>query len=176
MDIMLIPRAHGFHYIVAARDDWSLAAEGRALHKASAANLAKFFWEEIICRYGTIGEVVTDNGPEVKGAFEELVRRYDIHQIKISAYNSKANGVVERGHFITREGIVKLYNGKLDQWPSKVHHTFFADKCIVCKSTGFSLFYLLHRVDPVLPFDLTEATYLVHGFHSGIKTVELLAL
>lgn len=74
----------------------SLGAEGRALRSASAANLSKFFWEELICRYGAIGEVVTDNGPEVKGAFEELMRRYGIPQIRISAYNSKANGVVER--------------------------------------------------------------------------------
>jgi len=176
VDIMLMPRAQGFRYIVAARDDLSLAAEGRALRKASAANLAKFFWEEIICRYGAIGEVVTDNGPEIKGAFEELTRRYGIPHIRISAYNSKANGVVERGHFITREGIVKSCEGNINQWPTKVHHAFFADKCIIRKSTGFSPFYLLYGVDPVLPFDLVEATYLVHGFQSGMTTEELLAL
>ncbi|EGO00581.1 hypothetical protein SERLA73DRAFT_71593, partial [Serpula lacrymans var. lacrymans S7.3] len=67
-----MPKARGYRYLVAARDDLSLAAEGRALKKASAHNLARFFWEEIICRYGAIGEVVTDNGSEVKGAFEEL--------------------------------------------------------------------------------------------------------
>ena len=176
VDVMLMPKAKGYRYIVAARDDLSLAAEGRALRKASAANLAKFFWEELICRYGAIGEVVTDNGPEVKGAFEELMRRYGIPQIKISAYNSKANGVVERGHFIIREGIIKSCNGNVNQWPTKVHHAFFADKCITRRSTGFSPFYLLHGVDPVLPFDLTEATFLVHGFHSGMSTDELLAL
>ena len=84
--------------------------------------------------------------------------------------------MVERGHFIIREGIVKSCNGNLDQWPSKVHHAFFADKCIVRKSTGFSPFYLLHGVDPILPFDLAEATHLVYGFCSGMKTTELLAL
>jgi transposase InsO family protein len=176
VDVMLMPRAQGYRYIVAARDDLSLAAEGRALRKNSAAALSKFFWEEIICRYGAIGEVVTDNGPEIKGAFEGLMRRYGIPQIRISAYNSKANGVVERGHFVIREGIIKACEGNVNQWPTKVHHAFFADKCINRKSTGFSPFYLLYGVDPVLPFDLTEATYLVHGFHSGMTTEELLAL
>ena len=176
VDVMLMPKAKGYRYIVAARDDLSLAAEGRALRKASAANIAKFFWEEIICRYGAIGEVVTDNGPEVKGAFDELMRRYGIPQIRISAYNSKANGVVERGHFIIREGIVKSCNGNVNEWPNKVHHAFFADKCITRRSTGFSPFYLLHGVHPVLPFDLTEATFMVQGFYSGMSTEELLAL
>jgi hypothetical protein len=176
VDAMLMPRAHGYRYIVAARDDLTLAAEGRALRTLSASNLAKFFWEEIICRYGAIGEVVTDNGPELKGAFEELLRRYGIPHIRISAYNSKANGVVERGHFVIREAILKSCNGNVNQWPSKVHHAFFADKCITRRSTGFSPFYLLHGVDPVLPFDLTEATFMVQGFRSGMSTVELQAL
>ena len=156
VDVMLMPRAKRYRYIVAARDDLTLAAEGRALQKLSAANLAKFFWEEIICRYGAIGRVVTDNGPEVRGAFEELMRRYGIPQIKISAYNSKANGVVERGHFIIREGIVKSCDGDINQWPLKVHHAFFADKCIVRKSTGFSPFYLLDLAHFICFMELTQ--------------------
>ena len=79
-------------YLVAARDSLSGAAEGRALAKANSRALAQFFWEEIICRYGAIQQVTTDNGSEIKGAFEELMKRYDIPQIRISPYNSRANG------------------------------------------------------------------------------------
>ncbi|EGO21542.1 hypothetical protein SERLADRAFT_336556, partial [Serpula lacrymans var. lacrymans S7.9] len=110
------------------------------------------------------------------GAFEELVERYQIPHIRISPYNSKANGVVERGHFVIREALVKSCEGNVDLWPTKVHHAFFADKVTTRCSTGFSPFYLLHRVDPVLPFDLTEATFLVHGFHTAMSTEDLIAL
>jgi len=58
----------------------------------------------------------------------------------------------------------------------EVHHAFFAGKCIVRKSTGFSPFYLLYEVDLVLPFDLTETTYLVDEFYSKMTIEELLAL
>jgi len=47
------------------------------------------------------------------------MRRYGISQIKISAYNSKANKVVERGHFIIRERIVKSCDGDINQWSLK---------------------------------------------------------
>jgi hypothetical protein len=43
IDIMLMPRARGYRYIVAAGDDVSRGAEGRALKKAKAKSLAKFF-------------------------------------------------------------------------------------------------------------------------------------
>lgn len=176
IDVMLMPRARGYRYIVAARDSLSRVSEGRALRKSTAQALASFFWDQIFCRYGAIHEVVTDNGPEVQGAFSELMDRYGIPQVTISPYNSKANGVVERGHFIIREAIVKACNGKISQWPDKVQIAFFSDRITVSRSTGFSPFYLLHGIDPILPFDLTEATFLIDGFHDGMSPTDLMAL
>lgn len=176
IDIMLMPREQGYKYIVAARDDLSRNSEGRALKKATSKNLAKFFWEELYCRYGMILQVVTDNGPEVKGAFEILMRQLGIPQVRISPYNSKANGVVERGHFSIREAIVKACKGDISKWPDKVKLAFFADRVSTSTVTGFSAYYLLHGVHPILPFDLTDASFMTEGFESGMPSSELLAL
>ncbi|KAA1478920.1 hypothetical protein DENSPDRAFT_752872, partial [Dentipellis sp. KUC8613] len=75
-----------------------------------------------------------------------------------------------------REAIVKECRGDIDQWPSKLPHALFADKVTVSQVTGFSPFFLIHGVHPVLPFDLTEATFLVEGFRSGMSASSLLAL
>ena len=123
-----------------------------------------------------IGQITTDNGPEVKGAFTKLMDRYGIPQVQILAYNSKANGVVERSHAIIRESIVKACKGQISQWPGKVHIAFFADKITITRSTGFSPFFLLYGVEPVLPLDLFEATFLVQGFTDNMSTEDLLAL
>ena len=171
-----MPQASSYKYIVAARNALSGAAEGRALTANTAKTVSKFIWEEIICRYGAIGQVTTDNGPEVKGAFTKLMDRYGIPQVQISAYNSKANGVVERSHAIIRESIVKACKGQISQWPGKVHIAFFADKITITRSTGFSPFFLLYGVEPVLPLDLFEATFLVQGFTDNMSTEDLLAL
>jgi transposase InsO family protein len=176
IDIMLMPRSKGYRYIVAARDDLSRAAEGRALKKANAKSLARFFWEQIYCRYGSVIQVVTDNGPEVKGAFDILLRRLQIPQVRISPYNSKANGVVERGHFTIREAIVKSCRGSIDEWPQKVAMAFFADRISTSSVTGFSAYFLLHGVHPILPFDLAEATFMINGFTSNMSSSDLLAL
>ena len=176
IDIMVMPRAQGYHFIVAARDDLSGAAEGRKLKKATARAVSQFIFEELICRYGSISEIVTDNGSEVKGATSELLRRHGIPHIRISPYNSQANGVVERGHFTIREALIKACDGNVSRWPDLVHHTFFADRVTVRKATGFSPYYLLYGVDPILPLDLFEATYLVSGFRKNLSTEELIAL
>ena len=176
LDIMEMPTAKGFKHIVAARDDLSRSSEGRSLKNKKAKSVAAFFFEQILCRYGAVGEVVTDNGSEFKEAFQHLMDRYKLPQIRISSYNSKANGVVERGHFIIRESILKTCGANVDKWPDYVHHAFFTDRVTISQSTGFSPYYLLYGVEPVLPFDLAEMTLLVDGFHSGMSTADLLAL
>ena len=176
VDILFMPNVRGYKYIAAARDDLSHAAEGRELRKASSKHMSRFFLEQIICRYGHIAEVVTDNGPEVSKAFHKLLKRYGIPQIKISPYNKHANGVVEQGHFTIRESILKDCKGNIKKWPERVHLAFFADRVTTRRVTGFSPFYLLHGVDPVLPFDLTEATFMISGYRAGLTSAELLAL
>jgi hypothetical protein len=176
VDVMdMTESVQGHKFIVCARDDLSRATECRALIKNDSISLMRFFWEQIYCRYGAIAEVVTDNGSEVKGAFAELLRRLSIPQVRISAYNKQANGVVERGHFILREAIMKSVTYR-KEWPSKVHLASFADRVTVSKVTGFSAYYLLHGIHPVLPFDLADCTFLVSGFVSGMSSVDLLAL
>lgn len=168
--------ADKYKYIVAARDDLSGTCEARALQHATSAELAKFFWEEIYCRYGAPQKVVTDNGPEIKKAFEALLKRLGIPQIRITPYNHHANGVVERGHFTLREAIVKACKGDFSRWPSKLAEAVFADRVTISRVTGFSPYQLLHATDPLLPLDLIEATFLVENIRAGISTSELLAL
>jgi len=177
IDIMHMPEStENFKYIVAARDDLSGTCEARALQHASSKELAKFFWEELYCRYGAPQRVITDNGPEVKKAFDALLKRLGIPQIRITPYNHHANGVVERGHFILREAIVKSCKGDFRQWPSKLAEAIFADRITISRVTGFSPYQLLHATEPLLPMDLIEATFLVENLRSGISTSELLVI
>jgi hypothetical protein len=176
IDIMHMPSAYGFKYIVAAKDDLSGTSEAMALRNATAKNLAKFFLEYIYCRYGAPLHIVTDNGPEVKEAFEMLLKRLGIPQVKITPYNKHANGVVERGHFIIREALLKTCKDKITDWPKRLPEIMFADRVTVNRVTGFSPYQLLHATDPMLPLDIAEATFLVEEFRSGMSTEELLRL
>jgi transposase InsO family protein len=176
IDIMRMPKAGGYNMIVAARDDLSGFCEAKALASQTAENLAEFFWVYLYCRYGCPLQVTTDNGSEVKAAFEILMKRLGIPQVTISPYNKHANGVVERGHFTLREAIVKACDGVITRWPKKLAAALFADRVTISSVTGYSPFQLLHATDPILPFNLTEATFLVEGFYSGMTTSELLAL
>ncbi|VDC00593.1 unnamed protein product [Peniophora sp. CBMAI 1063] len=175
IDVMFMPKAQGYRYIVAARDDLTRVTEGRALRTLSAKNLANFFWDQIYTRYGVISQVVTDNGSEVQKAFAWMMERLGVPHVHISPYNPRANGVVERGHFILREAIVKACQGKIERWPEHVAAALYADRITVSRQTGYSPYFLLHGRHPTLPMDLTEATFLGRPFSSHMTTEDLLA-
>jgi transposase InsO family protein len=69
--------------------------------------LASFIFEEVLCRWGTIEEIITDNGTAFLAAIEYLKTRQSIPHIPISPYNSRANGIVERRHRDVREALIK---------------------------------------------------------------------
>jgi transposase InsO family protein len=70
--------------------------------------LAAFIFEDILCRWDAVEEIVTDNGTAFVAALDLLADRYGIRHICISAYNSHANGIVERQHRtirVNRQGL-----------------------------------------------------------------------
>jgi hypothetical protein len=66
--------------------------------------------EDILCQWGSLWEIFTDNGPAFLKAMEYLSKRYHINHIWISGYNSRANGTVEHSHFDVRQLLFKVVN------------------------------------------------------------------
>ena len=52
----------------------------------------------------------------------------------------------------------------------------WADQVTVWKDMGFSLFYMAHGIDPILPFDLAEAPFLVPKLDKLLSRIDLLAI
>jgi hypothetical protein len=176
IDTMFMPPAAGFRYIVQACCSLSAWPEWRALRVETARTLAAFVFEDILCRWGALEEIVTDNGAAFVAALGYLADRYGIRHIRISAYNSRANGIVERQHRTIRESIVKACGGDISKWPTVAPHAFWADRATTRKSTGHTPFFMAHGIEPILPFDITLATFLVPDIARPLSTVDLLAI
>ena len=86
--------------------------EGRRLRKENGTALGKFLYEDVLCRWGAVSEIVTDNGTPFVAALDWLGKKYGIRHITISPYNSQANGIVERRHFDVREALMKACDGE----------------------------------------------------------------
>jgi hypothetical protein len=137
--------------------------------------IGAFIFEEILCRWGAVEEIVTDNGTAYVAALDWLALRYDIRHIRILAYNSQANGVVKRQHHTIRDSIIKACGSDISKWTTVAPFAFWANRATTRKSTGFSPYYMVHGVEPILPFDITLATFLVPNLTQPMSTEELIA-
>ena len=175
IDTMHLPKSAGRSYLVQARCALAAWAEWRGLSKETAQTLAKFIFEEIICRWGSLAELVTDNGAPFVAALQVLEQRYGIRHVRISGYNSRANGIIERQHLPVCEALMKMCGDQPSKWTTHAHAVFWAERVSIQRSTHKTPFYIVHGVEPVFPFDFAEATYLA-PVHQAESTADLLAL
>ncbi len=109
--IHMTPKSNGCKYIVHARCHLTSWPEARALQKENAESIGRWLFEDIICRWGCLVEIVTDNGPLFIKAVKWLADKYGIRGIRISPYNSRANGSIERPHWDIRQMLYKATDG-----------------------------------------------------------------
>jgi hypothetical protein len=149
--------------------------EGRPLRKETARTVAMWLFEEIICRWGCLSEIITDNGAVFVAAVKWLEGKYGIKGIRISAYNSKANGRIERPHWDVTQMLAKCCGPKnLAKWYWFFWQVMWADRVTVRKRFGCSPFFMVTGAHPILPLDVEEATWLVKLPDRMLTTEELI--
>jgi hypothetical protein len=116
MYTMYLPPSGGYNFIVQGRCSLIFWLEFRMLQRKTAKVLGDWIFEEILCKWGVLREIVTDNGPACIKVMEYLRKRYHITHIKISGYNSRANGLVNRSHFDVRQALYKVADGNEKKW------------------------------------------------------------
>jgi hypothetical protein len=175
MDTMHLSRSSGFAYIVQGRCSLTHYPEFRMLRKETAQAIGDWIFQDILCRWGTLVEIVSDNGKPFIAALGHLERKYHIRHIRISGYNSRANGIVERSHFDVRQALFKASDGAESKWSQAAHSVFWSERVTARKRMGCSPYFAVTGTHPLLPFDIIEATYLAPPPDSLLSTTDLIA-
>ncbi len=175
MDTMHMPPSNGFKCIVQGRCSLSHFPEWRMLRTESAKNIAEWIFQDVLCRWGTLVEIVSDNGGPFVKANAILRDKYHINHIRISGYNSRANGLVEKPHFDVRQALYKAADGDQSRWSQVAYSVFWADRITIRKRLGVSPYFVATGTHPLLPLDIVEATYLLPPPTSLMSTEDLIA-
>jgi len=99
--------SNGCKYIVHGKYGLSSWVKAKALKEENARSIEQWLFEDIICRWGSLVKIVTDNGALFKKAIKWLKEKYEIKEVTISSYNSQANGIVKRPHWDLRQMLYK---------------------------------------------------------------------
>ena len=155
IDITYMPQVQGKGYLVVAREYLSGWPESRALRDASSEAVARFIFEEICCRWGVPLRISVDGGPENKSVVRALATLFGIHRVQASAYNSRAQGLIERGHQGFLYGLAKMPG----TWLSNLPAITWAERVSLRRPLGYSPAQLVLGQNPILPIELVVPTW-----------------
>ena len=84
-----MPPSNGFKYIVQGRCSLTHYPEFHMLRAETAKTLGDWIFEDILCHWGALSEIITDNGAPFIKAAAYLEKKYHVKHIRISGYNSR---------------------------------------------------------------------------------------
>lgn len=94
-----LPLSQGFTYILTIIDRFSRWFEAIPVEDQTAETCARAIYSNWISRYGVPVKITTDQGPQFESnLFNAFNSFFGITHIHTTAYNPKANGLIERQH------------------------------------------------------------------------------
>ena len=118
--------------------------------------MQKFFWQNIVCRFGVPKEVTVDNGKQFDCAtFRDFTTQLGTKLCFASVYHPQSNGAVERANCIIFAGIKKniteLPKGK---WINELPRVILSHNTTESRTTKFTPFKLLYGEEAVMPEEI----------------------
>ena len=104
---MHLSASKSYKYLIQAHCSLTGFPEWRKLKAKNGDAVTYWIYEDLLCRWRVLCEIVTDNSPAILKGVESLTKLYGIRHIQISGYNSHANGIVECLHFDIQQVLFK---------------------------------------------------------------------
>jgi hypothetical protein len=126
--------------------------EAKPLANIKAPTIQKFFWQNIICRFGVPRELTVDNEKQFdRYTFKEYCKTLGTHAKFSSVYHPQSNGAVERANGLIFSGIkMCLFDQKKGKWIEELPKVIWSHNTTVSRATGFTPFRLLFGTKPMV--------------------------
>src|SRR5687767_3298835 len=138
-------------------DYFSRWPEAKALKSANAEEVARFLYEEIICRFGAPKKIQSDQGTHfVNELIRKLTDKFRIKHSLSSPYHPQSNGLVERFNKTLCEGIAKVAENIMD-WDHYIQPVLFAFRTKELRISNKSPYMLVYGREPTMVMDETRS-------------------
>lgn len=119
----------------------------------TSAIVQKFFWQNIICRFGVPKAIIVDNGAQFDAeTFKTFCDEIGTKIHFASVRHPESNGLVERANRISITGIMKsIFNLPKGKWPDELVKVVWNHNTVVSRSTRFTPFKLLFGDEAITP-------------------------
>jgi transposase InsO family protein len=149
----LRPAQGNLRYVVVAVEYFSKWIEAKPLATITSVTVQKFFWQNIVCRFGVPKAITVDNGTQFDAeAFKEFCDQIGTKIQFVLVRHLESNGLVERANGIIMTVIMKLiFNQPRGKWPDEMIKMVWSHNTTISRSTCFTPFKLLFGDEAITP-------------------------
>ncbi|GJV94850.1 reverse transcriptase domain-containing protein [Tanacetum coccineum] len=146
-------------FLIVAMDYFTKWIEAKPVATITGAQVKKFVWDNVVCRFGLTGEIVFDNRKQFRdNPFKDWCENLSIRQCFASVKHPQANGLVERANRSLGEGIKARLGEKNKNWVEEISHVLWAHRTMIKSSNGETPFSLTYGAEAVIPVEIGMPT------------------
>nr|GFA53712.1 reverse transcriptase domain-containing protein [Tanacetum cinerariifolium] len=147
-------------FLIVAMDYFTKWIEAKAVATITGGQVKKFVWNNIVCRFGIPGEIISDNGKQfANNPFKDWCDKLNITQHFASGKHSQSNGLVERANRSLGEGIKARLGEGNKNWVEELPHVLWAHRTMIKSSHVDTPFSLTYETEAVIPAEIGMPTY-----------------
>ena len=147
-------------YIIMAIDYLTKWPEAKAVPTKEATEVAKFIFEEIICRHGCPKIIQSDQGTEFTASIiAELTSKFNIQHRFSTPYHPQTNGIVERFNRTLTSALQKYCIEFQEDWDMNIPAVLFVYRTLQNNTTKHEPFFLTYGREARLPIELQFTTF-----------------
>ncbi|GJV03552.1 reverse transcriptase domain-containing protein [Tanacetum coccineum] len=147
-------------FLIVAMDYFTKWIEAKAVATITGNQVKKFVWDNIVCRFGLPGEIISDNGKQFSdNPFKDWCDKLNITQRFASVKHPQSNGLVERANRSLGEGIKARLGEGNKNWVEELPHVLWAHRTMIKSSHGDTPFSLTYGTEAVIPAEIRMPTY-----------------
>lgn len=163
---------NGYRFLLTCQDSLTKYLIAIPLVNIEAATIATSFVTDIICKYGLMNTLVTDQGTNfMSDLFKNVCKLFKVTKINCTSYHPESNSV-ERAHRVLGEYLRNFVDKNKTNWCTLIPFFLFSYNTTPHSTTQFSPFELLFGKQPNLPTSITktpEFRYYYDDYLSDLK-------
>ena len=133
--------------------------------------MQKFFWQNIVCRFGVPKELTVDDGKQFDcTTFGEFYSQLGTKLCFALVYHPQSNGAIERANSIIFTGIKKnITEQPKGKWVHELPKVIWSHNTTKSWATKFTPFKLLYGEEAMTPEELRHGSYRTENSEEDMK-------
>nr|KYP73685.1 Transposon Ty3-I Gag-Pol polyprotein [Cajanus cajan] len=159
MDILgPFPPAKGqVKFFIVAIDHFTKWIEAEAVATITANNMQKFFWRNVVTRFGIPYALITDNSLQFTDRrFNDFLSGLGIKHKMTSVEHPQTNGQAEATNKVVLKELKQRLGQAKGMWPDHLPEILWAYRCTPQSSTKETHFRLTYGTDAMIPVEVGE--------------------